>query len=51
MSSACNFIHENETFDVCMIKTHGSESRGQGGSSAPTDSRLTRVSIIQEQEL
>ena len=33
--------------DVYVIKTHGSESRGQGGST----SRQTHVSILQEQNL
>ena len=37
--------------DSQIIKTHSSESRGQAAYGAPTDSTLTRVSILQEQEL
>ena len=34
-----------------IIKTHGSESRGQGGSTLRRPSRRTHVSILQEQTL
>ena len=38
-------------YNDLVIKTHGSESRGQGGSNLAKASRRTHVSILQEQTL